>query len=147
MKRLLIVSVLLLATFVTNSADNNWYLCIELNDGSVEEFLISDDYPRLSYENKRWYISGDDYETHRTLIVVLANGETKELECGGILRFYVQSVDTGVADMVFDSPVAAMDVYSSNGQLVRSGTTTLEGLPKGVYVIKQKENSFKYISR
>jgi hypothetical protein len=147
MKRLLIVSVLLLATFVTNSADNNWYLCIELNDGSVEEFLISDDYPRLSYENKRWYISGDDYETHRTLIVVLANGETKELECGGIRRFYVQSVDTGVADMVFDSPVAAMDVYSSNGQLVRSGTTTLEGLPKGVYVIKQKENSFKYISR
>lgn len=147
MKRLLIVSVLLLSTFVTNSADNSWYLCIELNDGSVEEFLISDDYPRLSYENKRWYISGDDYETHRTLIVVLANGETKELECGGIRRFYVQSVDTGVADMVFDSPVAAMDVYSSNGQLVRSGTTTLEGLPKGVYVIKQKENSFKYISR
>jgi hypothetical protein len=33
---------------------------------------------------------------------------------------------------------ASGNVYSINGQIVRRGTTSLEGLPKGLYVVNGK---------
>lgn len=46
------------------------------------------------------------------------------------------SVPSGIDEVVFQTPKLSEDqVYSVNGQLVRSGSTSLEGLPKGIYVV------------
>ena len=45
---------------------------------------------------------------------------------------------TGLEDLV-DTRLQPSDIYNANGQLVRRGATTLDGLPKGVYIVNGKK--------
>lgn len=47
-------------------------------------------------------------------------------------------IPTGLADLV-DTRLQPSDIYNANGQLVRRGATTLDGLPKGVYIVNGKK--------
>jgi len=46
-------------------------------------------------------------------------------------------------DTSVSSPVSNNNVYSVYGQIVRRGTTSLEGLPAGLYIVNGK----KYVIR
>lgn len=147
MKRLLIVALLLVTVLVSGRAEKSWNLCVELTNGRVEEFLMSDNFPRLCYRNQELLTADESYKWFRVIQVDLENSEVKYFLCDDVRRIYVQNIDTGVADKFFDTSVRTMDVYTSGGLLVRRGTTSLEGLSKGLYVIKQREKTFKFISR
>lgn len=48
------------------------------------------------------------------------------------------ALPTGLEDLV-DTRLQPSDIYNANGQLVRRGATTLDGLPKGVYIVNGKK--------
>ncbi|MGN0215256.1 MAG: hypothetical protein ACI4BG_01820 [Prevotella sp.] len=48
------------------------------------------------------------------------------------------AIPTGLEDLV-DTRLQPSDIYNANGQLVRRGATTLDGLPKGVYIVNGKK--------
>lgn len=48
------------------------------------------------------------------------------------------TLPTGLEDLV-DTRLQPSDIYNANGQLVRRGATTLDGLPKGVYIVNGKK--------
>lgn len=48
------------------------------------------------------------------------------------------AIPTGLEDLVDTRPQPS-DIYNANGQLVRRGATTLDGLPKGVYIVNGKK--------
>lgn len=48
------------------------------------------------------------------------------------------ALPTGLEDLV-DTRLQPSDIYNANGQLVRQGATTLDGLPKGVYIVNGKK--------
>ncbi len=41
----------------------------------------------------------------------------------------------GIADLANDTPAADNNVYSIDGRCLRAGTTSLEGLPQGLYIV------------
>lgn len=60
------------------------------------------------------------------------------------LTFYIDGIEentiTGIDSIVANGDTSmAGNVYSINGQLVRSNTTSLEGLSKGIYIINGKK--------
>lgn len=60
------------------------------------------------------------------------------------LRYYGDKVADGIEAIEGDSATPAVgDVYSITGQKVRSGATSLEGLPRGIYIFNGK----KYVVR
>lgn len=48
------------------------------------------------------------------------------------------ALPTGLEDLI-DTRLQPSDIYNANGQLVRQGATTLDGLPKGVYIVNGKK--------
>lgn len=48
------------------------------------------------------------------------------------------ALPTGLEDLI-DTRLQPSDIYNANGQLVRRGATTLDGLPKGVYIVNGKK--------
>ena len=52
---------------------------------------------------------------------------------------------TGIENLLFESGILthSADVYSIDGQLVRSKVNNLNGLPKGVYIVNGK----KYVKK
>lgn len=48
------------------------------------------------------------------------------------------AIPTGLEDLV-DTRLQPSDIYNANGQLVRRGATTLDGLSKGVYIVNGKK--------
>ncbi len=52
------------------------------------------------------------------------------------------AIPTGLEDLV-DTRLQPSDIYNANGQLVRRGATTLDGLPKGVYIVNGKKIAVK----
>lgn len=52
------------------------------------------------------------------------------------------ALPTGLEDLV-DTRLQPSDIYNANGQLVRRGATTLDGLPKGVYIVNGKKIAVK----
>lgn len=56
------------------------------------------------------------------------------------IRFDVRTETAdGIASAVADGGAAAGAVYSVSGRVVRSGSASVEGLPKGVYIVNRKK--------
>jgi hypothetical protein len=50
---------------------------------------------------------------------------------------------TGITDMDASTDAKTFDVYSVDGQLVKQAATSLEGLPKGLYIVNGKKVAIK----
>ena len=71
------------------------------------------------------------------------NGRTLTLSTIKKFTFDIQVVD-GIAEVTTPLDEAReMNVYSVDGQLVRSHATSLEGLPKGIYIVNGKKHIVK----
>ena len=47
---------------------------------------------------------------------------------------------TGINQTIVDNPRPQnADIYTVNGQLVRAGSSSIEGLPKGIYIVNGKK--------
>jgi hypothetical protein len=53
----------------------------------------------------------------------------------------VEDETTGIAGLTYttDSKTSADNVFNLNGQIVKSNSTSLENLPKGIYIIDGKK--------
>ena len=61
------------------------------------------------------------------------------------IRFFIDGIEedmvTGIDNVVVENSnnEAMGTVYNLNGQVVRAGATSLEGLPKGIYIVNNKK--------
>ena len=61
------------------------------------------------------------------------------------IRFFIDGVEedmvTGIDNVVVENSNNEVmgTVYNLNGQVVRAGATSLEGLPKGIYIVNNKK--------
>lgn len=78
--------------------------------------------PKINFEEKRLTIDGRSLLTSRI----------REI------RFSVKT-EANAIKPVEVAPTVGGDVYSIDGRLVRKGATSLEGLPKGVYIMNGKK--------
>lgn len=66
------------------------------------------------------------------------NGNAPKIVSLAIDGIAEEALPTGLEDLV-DTRLQPSDIYNANGQLVRQGATTLDGLPKGVYIVNGKK--------
>ncbi len=94
----------------------------------------------LGANDGKWYFtqSALPIKGFRCWIATGNNAVTKDL------KFFIDGVEegetTGIEGLTFES-TDSLDgtVYNINGQVVRRNATSLEGLPKGIYIINNKK--------
>ncbi len=94
----------------------------------------------LGANDGKWYFtqSALPIKGFRCWIATGNNAGTKDL------KFFIDGVEegetTGIEGLTFES-TDSLDgtVYNINGQVVRRNATSLEGLPKGIYIINNKK--------
>ena len=79
--------------------------------------------------------------TYKVAMMAYTDHQSKNLDwIGYSYRFTVNDVFDPVAVPEISLPAfASSDVYSISGVLVRKNATTLEGLPKGIYIVNGKK--------
>lgn len=105
-------------------------MVVEKTDGTSEYFLITSDFPTLNYYD-------DSYGT-KQLQISTAEGVTT-IDCSAIKRLYTLTVteSSGISDIILQGQ--KFDVYNLQGQMVRSRASSIEVLPRGVYIINKRK--------
>lgn len=91
------------------------------------------------------YVLGSDGKWYHTETVkYTAKGFRAWIEAGPNAQVSLNGVVDGDVTLIEGieteaKTVANSNVYNMNGQLVRSGSTSLEGLPKGIYIVNHKK--------
>ena len=120
-------------------------LTVKVEDATREQYL---DNPEFVITYTGWKVDDDESVLTKkptasteatkdspvgTYAIVVSGGEAKNYELNyqnGVLTI-IES--TGIGEISVTSPA---DVYTLQGHKVRTKATTLEGLPKGVYIVK-----------
>ena len=68
--------------------------------------------------------------------IVVSGGEAQNYTLEYVNGVLTVTEASGISVVSIDKPV---DVYNTNGYLIRKNTTTLEGLPKGMYILHTKD--------
>ena len=68
--------------------------------------------------------------------IVVSGGEAKNYELNYVNGILTVTESTGISEISISNPV---DIYTLQGHKVRAKAITLEGLPKGVYVVNGKK--------
>ena len=78
-----------------------------------------------------------------TWVLTDATGKAKQLSIS--INGVEEDVVTGIAGLTIDNgaQTATQKVFNLNGQMVKSNSTSLENLPKGIYIVNGK----KYVVR
>ena len=123
-------------------------LTVTVEDATREQYL---DNPEFVITYTGWKVSDDESVLTKkptatttatkdspvgTYAIVVSGGEAKNYELNyqnGVLTI-IES--TGIGEITVTSPA---DVYTLQGHKVRTKATTLEGLPKGVYIVNGKK--------
>ena len=96
-------------------------------DGTELAFLITENYPVLQY------MYGGENGVN-ALDIQTANG-FKSIPCPDVKRLYTREAQgsSGISKLSADGK--SSEVYDIQGRRISSGATSLEGLPKGVYIV------------
>lgn len=105
------------------------YLTATMTDGTTVETRLTDiddlTVPRLNTANNTFRMKSVVYQ--RDAVVSLRYDVRTEEE-------------TGIVSVNADGNASdGGNIYSISGRLVRSGSTSVEGLPKGVYIVNNKK--------
>jgi hypothetical protein len=107
------------------------YMITQMNDGKSESIMLSGEQdfvgPRLKHLERKFIINGKTYQSDDILEI----------------RFEVRTIDA-IQTIDNENGIKKDDtVYNMNGQVVRRNARSLDGLPKGLYIMNGK----KYIVR
>lgn len=107
------------------------YMITQMNDGRSESIMLSGEQdfigPRLKHSERKLIINGKTYQSDDILEI----------------RFEVRTIDA-IQTIDNENAIKKDDtVYNMNGQVVRRNAQSLDGLPKGLYIMNGK----KYIVR
>lgn len=107
------------------------YMITQMNDGKSESIMLSGEQdfvgPRLKHSERKFIINGKTYQSDDILEI----------------RFEVRTIDA-IQTIDNENGIKKDDtVYNMNGQVVRRNARSLDGLPKGLYIMNGK----KYIVR
>ena len=102
-------------------------MVVEKTDGTELAFLITENYPVLQY------MYGGENGVN-TLDIQTANG-FKSIPCPDVKRLYTREAQgsSGISKLSADGK--SSEVYDIQGRRISSGATSLDGLPKGVYIV------------
>lgn len=104
------------------------------NTGEFKVFTGADNTYNTYYKNCRAWISGfTSAEEAKSLSIAIDNGEIDD-ETTTSLRNALIGYDN--AQPVWTGPAM---VYNTKGQLIRRNSSSLEGLPAGIYIVKSAE--------
>lgn len=102
-------------------------MVVEKTDGTELAFLITGNYPLLQYQ-----YGGENGVN--TLDIQTENG-FKSIPCPDVKRLYTREAQgsSGISKLSADGK--SSEVYDIQGRRISSGATSLDGLPKGVYIV------------
>ena len=102
-------------------------MVVEKTDGTELAFLITGNYPVLQY------MYGGENGVN-TLDIQTADG-FKSIPCPDVKRLYTREAQgsSGISKLSADGK--SSEVYDIQGRRISSGATSLDGLPKGVYIV------------
>ena len=102
-------------------------MVVEKTDGTELAFLITGNYPVLQY------MYGGENGVN-ALDIQTANG-FKSIPCPDVKRLYTREAQgsSGISKLSADGK--SSEVYDIQGRRISSGATSLDGLPKGVYIV------------
>jgi hypothetical protein len=70
-------------------------------------------------------------------VITVSGGEAENYEFSYVNGILTVEVGTTILPTTMSLP-HPVDIYTLTGRMVRSSATTLEGLPKGIYIIEGK---------
>ena len=102
-------------------------MVVEKTDGTELAFLITGNYPVLQY------MYGGENGVN-ALDIQTADG-FKSIPCPDVKRLYTREAQgsSGISKLSADGK--SSEVYDIQGRRISSGATSLDGLPKGVYIV------------
>lgn len=103
------------------------YMITQMNDGRSESIMLSGEQdfigPRLKHSERKLIINGKTYQSDDILEI----------------RFEVRTIDA-IQTIDNENAIKKDDtVYNMNGQVVRRNAQSLDGLPKGMYIMNGKK--------
>ena len=138
LKWLCLLALLMLQPTGSKAQSESYELVIEKRDDTTITEPISEGYPILNRAlgPDGFYLTMKKKGKPNFSMVVAYRD---------IKRLYMRST-TGITSLT-QNENEQMDVYSVEGKIILRKASTLESLPKGIYIIKNGHSSFKFISK
>ena len=138
----LLLMLMALPKGVGAAEDRQAMLYVEMKDGSVRKFQITQDYPIVNPS----FVRDGDVKIPNLSIVYFEERERKTtINSSDISRIYTGFETTGIVSRKADEETLSEKVYSLDGRYVGNDSRALEGQPKGVYVVKKGTNYKKIV--
>ena len=102
-------------------------MVVEKTDGTEQVFLITGNYPLLQYQ-----YGGENGVN--TLEIQTEDG-LKSIPCPDVKRLYTREAQDSSGISKISTDEKSSEVYDIQGRRISSGTESLNGLPKGVYIV------------
>ena len=122
-----------------NAADGHFlFNGVELSKGSFDgQFIVGRKITLEPSENSTLNVTGWEVTTDGTSKNY--QGAKLEFDMPQCKKLAVKALfdETGISTIVTDNTI--QNVYDLNGRMVRSGSTSLEGLPRGIYIVGGKK--------
>lgn len=106
-------------------------MVIEKTDGTELAFLITENYPLLQH----FYGWGEDVNK---LVIQMEDGD-KSIPCSDIKRLYTREAQGSSDISRLSVEEKSTEVYDIQGRRISSSATTLDVLPKGVYIVNGRK--------
>ena len=102
-------------------------MVVEKTDGTELAFLITGNYPVLKY------VYGG--ENGVNALQIQTKDDFNSIPCPDVKRLYTREAQgsSGISKLSADGK--SSEVYDIQGRRISSGATSLDGLPKGVYIV------------
>jgi hypothetical protein len=135
---------------VTQTAYTNTSVSGTTTDGKINfvgyYYKPADKAPIGSYimgEGHMFWLDAESPIYGTTWVLTDATGKAKQLSIS--INGVEEDTTTGIAGLTIDNgaQTAIQKVFNLNGQMVKSNSTSLENLPKGIYIVNGK----KYVVR